>query len=566
MNHLQPPPPVEPGAHPEETPDAAAQPPGTIHVLLVQDRADDATLIERSLRQAGLEPTVVCVETEPEMSRALDHGAWDVVLSDYALSRFGAPAALRVLQERGLDIPLVVVTDTIGEETAAEMMRAGARDYVLKRKLSRLGPTVERELSEAADRARRRQAEARLAHSEARLRLLAENARDLIYRYELVPVRGFSYVSPSATEMVGYTPQEHYADPDLGLKLVLPEDAPLLQKLIGGDSSSQPVVLRWRRKDGSLLWVEQHNVLVRDDQGQVVAIEGIGRDVTERVAAEQERLRLLEAEREARAEAEAALKTREAFFAAVSHDLKSPLTAIGLFAGALQRQMAALASSEDPAAFARRASAALDRIGALATSSGEQVDELLDVGRLQANERLPLFPRSTDLVALARARVELHGLDPRGRMVRLESDLDSLVGQWDAARLGRVLDNLVSNGLKYSPPGGEVLVRIHRHSRWAVLEVRDAGIGIPPGDLPHIFERFYRAGNVRDRVPGTGLGLWGSRAIVEQHGGTVDIASTEGQGTTVTVRLPLSPRRAEVSSRGSRHRVANLAVGEAGRG
>jgi signal transduction histidine kinase len=118
-----------------------------------------------------------------------------------------------------------------------------------------------------------------------------------------------------------------------------------------------------------------------------------------------------------------------------------------------------------------------------------------------------------------------------------------VVGEWDRMRLERVLDNLLSNAVKYSPQGGPIAIRVGREDdaggAWAVVSVRDDGIGVPAEDLPWIFERYRRAGNVAGRVAGTGIGLAGARQIVEQHGGTIGVESDEGQGTTVTVRLPL---------------------------
>ncbi len=128
-----------------------------------------------------------------------------------------------------------------------------------------------------------------LERSEERFRLLAENARDLVYRYQIHPEMKFEYVSPSATQMTGYTPSEHYDDPMLGLKLVHPDDRKKLDMVRAGDSDyGVPVVLRWVRKDGSLLWTEQRNVPIFDDDDRLVAIEGIARDITERKRAEDE--------------------------------------------------------------------------------------------------------------------------------------------------------------------------------------------------------------------------------------------------------------------------------------
>jgi two-component system cell cycle sensor histidine kinase/response regulator CckA len=140
----------------------------------------------------------------------------------------------------------------------------------------------------ARDITERKQAEEALRESQERFRRLAENAQDLIYRYEFKPRRGFTYVSPIATTMTGYTPEEHYADPELGRELIHPDDRPLLEQYFQGQGVfREPLILRWVRKDGSVLWTEQRNVPIFDDAGDLVAIEGIARDITERKQAEE---------------------------------------------------------------------------------------------------------------------------------------------------------------------------------------------------------------------------------------------------------------------------------------
>jgi len=119
-----------------------------------------------------------------------------------------------------------------------------------------------------------------LRRSEERFRLLAENAQDLIYRYLLKPTSGFEYVSPSATAITGYTPEEHYADPELHFKIVHPDDRHLVDEVLS--SSESLITIRWLRKDGEAVWIEQRTKAIYDKAGELAAIEGIARDVTER--------------------------------------------------------------------------------------------------------------------------------------------------------------------------------------------------------------------------------------------------------------------------------------------
>ena len=120
-------------------------------------------------------------------------------------------------------------------------------------------------------------------------------------------------------------------------------------------------------------------------------------------------------------------------------------------------------------------------------------------------------------------------------------------GLWDRGRLERVVQNLLGNAIKYSPLGGEVNIKLWREldetAQWAVVSVRDSGVGIPAAELPHLFEHFYRATNVSGRIAGTGIGLATARRVVEQQAGRIEVEGEEGQGSTFTVRLPLGPTK-----------------------
>ncbi len=239
----------------------------------------------------------------------------------------------------------------------------------------------------------------------------------------------------------------------------------------------------------------------------------------------------------AQRESEEALRLRDEVLAALSHDLKAPLTAIKGTAQLLRRRVG---KDKDGGRADERMAEGLDQIDATATAMARLLNELLDVARLQAGQPLALDLRPTDLVALARELAATHQQATEQHRLRVDTALPELVGCWDRFRLERMLGNLLFNAIKYSPAGGDVVVAVAREGEAAVVSVRDEGIGIPATDLQRLFERFHRAGNVGD-IAGTGLGLATARQIVEQHGGTIGVSSSHGAGTTVTVRLPLSP-------------------------
>ena len=229
---------------------------------------------------------------------------------------------------------------------------------------------------------------------------------------------------------------------------------------------------------------------------------------------------------------------REEFLSSAAHDLKTPLTTIRGHAELAQRRLARM-SGPDIAPLLRR----LVRIQDGTDTILGLINQLLDVSRQQMGGGLDLRLQPTDLVALVRGCVEVQR-EASGRPITLETDLPELLGDLDTARITRVLGNLISNALKYSPAGRPILVRLARHAGKAgpeaLIAVSDWGIGIPAADQPYIFDRFRRASNVVGRIQGTGIGLASALGIVEQHGGTIAVESSEGEGATFRVRLPLA--------------------------
>jgi DNA-binding NtrC family response regulator len=151
-----------------------------LRALIVEDSEFDAQMMVSMLRKGGYDVSFERVETAEQLRRALHERAWDMILADYNLPEFDAPAALKILQETGFDLPFIIVSGGIGEDIAVSAMKAGAHDYLMKGNLNRLVPAVERELREAANRASQREAKRALQESELRYRLLWENSPDAV--------------------------------------------------------------------------------------------------------------------------------------------------------------------------------------------------------------------------------------------------------------------------------------------------------------------------------------------------------------------------------------------------
>jgi PAS domain S-box-containing protein len=215
--------------------------------------------------------------------------------------------------EMVLDLPAMRKT---GEEIRIEMTSSTIEPVdgsVLERHFVLV---IAREVTE------RKLAEEALKVSEERFRLLAENAQEVIYRYRLKPTPGFEYISPSITPITGYTQQECYADPDISTKMVQPDDRHLLRHFL--QAFEAPLTLRWLHKDGRVVWIEPRYKPLYDEEGELTAVEGIARDVTERKLAETELIRRTEELAHTNAEL-------EQFTYSVSHDLGAPLRSVDGF-------------------------------------------------------------------------------------------------------------------------------------------------------------------------------------------------------------------------------------------
>lgn len=277
-------------------------------------------------------------------------------------------------------------------------------------------------------------------------------------------------------------------------------------------------------------WVSTTKMPLLDRNGQIIGTFGISRDVTAHVSAENMLARQaseLAAQNERLRELD---RLKDEFIAAVSHELRPPLTSI----------LGYLEVLEDEGADGPNSGRFAEVIGRNANQLLRLVGDLLFLSRMRSG-RLALDLRDTDLAALAAEAVANARSDAEVKHIELALSTTAVPPfAADPGRIGQLLGGLISNAVKFTGEGGKVAVRVGEADDHAVVTVIDTGMGIPAGEQERIFEHFYRtAAATQQVIPGTGLGLAIARAIVDAHHGNVTVTSTEGQGSTFTVLLPL---------------------------
>lgn len=262
-----------------------------LRLLVVEDSSDDAELMLNELRRAGYDPQARRVELEEDFLAALEDPP-QIILMDFRLPVFNALSGLAILRERSLSIPCIVVSGQLDDESAVECLRMGASDYLLKDRLARLGTAVARAIQERETSEKKVHAEAALLESEAQFARIAENARDIIFRYRLGVEPRFLYLSPSVRTITGFSPEEFTTRPTLWAERIRTAEGEPME-IAGGDATGIALMLlgpkiRFLRKDGGAAWLEQRVVAVRTPQGALDAVEGIIRDITENEQRERE--------------------------------------------------------------------------------------------------------------------------------------------------------------------------------------------------------------------------------------------------------------------------------------
>jgi PAS domain S-box-containing protein len=392
--------------------------------------------------------------------------------------------------------------------------------------MSDLGPTISAAPDDAKQAFRERDQFRALANAVAQLIWMAD-ANGSVHWYNQ---RWYDFTGTTLEEMQGWgwTKVHH---PDHVERVV----AQRRQCVETGEPWEDTFPLRG--VDGGYRWFLSRAVPMRRDDGSVAGWFGTNTDITEQLKAEEaireseHRLRnALEIERTARAEAERATKARDETLAIVAHDLRNPAHAI-MAAAAMLGLQATDEKSRRHIAVVERSAAEMERL----------ISDLLDVARIEAGT-FALLRASLDASTLIEETVEEFQTQARAKDIALRCEVSRDVKpiDGDRDRLVRVLSNLLSNALKFSPEGRHVSVRAANDERAVRFSVKDSGVGIAENDLPNVFDRFWQAN--RASRTGAGLGLSICRGIVQAHGGRIWVASKVNRGTTFYFTVPIAER------------------------
>lgn len=226
------------------------------------------------------------------------------------------------------------------------------------------------------------------------------------------------------------------------------------------------------------------------------------------------------------------MKEKDAFLAVLTHDMKSPLTSIGIFIEMIEKFPQIPQQKPDMTRSIKNSQDTLLNI----------VNNILDLEKMEAEGGIPLSVANFDIVLTCESIVEMIQLQATQKEIQLsfESFEPHLELQGDKSQIERVLQNLISNAIKYTPKAGQICVALKKENNLAVIEIMDRGFGIPEAELPYIFDRFRRVAKHEKVAVGTGLGLAISKAIIESHNGKIEVKSEEGIGSTFTVKLPVT--------------------------
>jgi len=497
-----------------------------LRALIVEDSHDVSRLLLAELARGGFQVSSARVQTIDAMRTALSERQWDVVLADHATRDFSSFAALTLLWEMGIDVPLIVVSETAGDEVAVSFLQAGAADFLAKDHLARLNPTIERELRQAEGRRTRRSVEQAFSETRDRMQFALQAAG--VGTWETDLATGHTIWSEILERLHGLPRGGFGGSSAAFVACIYPDDRQEVLNRIAQavrDRTDSRLEYRTEWPDGSMHWIVSIGRTFLNEAGVPVRAAGVSFDVTTQKVLEEQ---VQQSQR---------LESVGALAAGIAHDFNNLLTVVAGYCQLLIDRFA-----EDEAALGD-----LAEISRASSSAAALIHQLLAFSRRQI-----LAPQIVDLDSIVTSTHKMlrRLVEENVRIdLRLSGNLRPI--SVDAGQMEQVLVNLVTNAKDAMPDGGSVVIETSNavldqsHQRtypdvkpgpYTLLSVSDTGAGIDPDIAAQLFQPF-----VTTKRHGMGVGLSICRTIVEAHGGQITAEPNPTGGTVFRLTVPRAP-------------------------
>ncbi len=496
-----------------------------LRVLHLEADPDDHDVVRRMAVSTGLALAFERAANRAEFEAALRRGGVDLILADHCVPGYDGMAALESARSRLPGVPYIIVSDSVGEDRAAECLRRGASDFVHKDRLERLSAAILQATSRSGEADRTMVAE-------ERFREISENIRDVFWVCDARTGKAV-YVSPSYDDIWGKSPEGLYAMHGLWPEETLEEDSTVVAEVRAKMASASPfqAEYRIRRPDSSVRWIHDRGFPAPGKSGGPPRMVGLAADITDRKRLEAE---LLQAQK---------MELVGRLAGGIAHDFNNLLTIIsGYVSMLLDRENLPPPTVE-----------ALKRVFTASRQATGLVRQLLLFSRKRSPKRevVDLNAEVDSMVGMLRRLL--------GEMIVIdfEQARESPRANIDVGMIEQVLMNLAVNARDAMPRGGHLGIAVGLSAQgarpskdasafpgdYAFISVRDTGTGIPPAILPRIFEPFF---TTKEEGRGTGLGLATAMDIVRRHDGWIDVETKENVGTVFRIFLPMT--RGEVAA------------------
>ena len=488
-----------------------------LNLLLVEDSESDAAMIVRLLEKAGYNVNWKLIADAGQMCAALSGQRWDAVICDYNLPQFDALSALTLTQQSGHDIPFLIVSGYISDETAAELMKAGANDYIMKDNLARLVPALERELQDSKALREQLLTETALEESDRRFHVAFTNAA--IGMAIVSPEGNYQKVNNALCKLTGYSEKELLSRNVLDI--THPDDRAndlkKIDKILSGEINHYHLEKRYIHKRGQVVWVLLSVSLVRNKNNEPLYFVSQAQDITETKKYEQELQELN--------------VSKDKFFSIIAHDLKNMFNNILGFSDLLKSEI----KTSDTATIEQY----VDMVNSSAHQTYAILANLLEWANSQRG-KIPFNPAPIALRELLNEELDVLRKNAAQKNIELKIRIpENLTLTADKDMLKTVLRNLISNAIKFTPKNGKVELRATRGEQQIEIAVLDNGIGMNKKDLDKLFKLdIINSTPGTEDEKGTGLGLILCSDFVKKHGGEIWAESEPGKGSTFKFTMP----------------------------